>query len=95
MSKTKTLEVVIRGDLIERNILLKLGKALTDSKLKADFSASIIVPPFQRAIVKRYPSLGVLYVVVDIEDLFRFEGLLKELLCGEKCEIASVKELCE
>lgn len=95
MGKTKTLEVIIRGDLIERNILLKLGQALADSKLRADFSASIIVPPFQKAMVKRYPSLGVLHVVVDIEDLFQFEALLKELLCVEKCEVASIRELCE
>jgi hypothetical protein len=95
LGKTKTLEVVIRGDLIERNVLLKLGRALADSKLRADFSASIIVPPFQKAMIKRYPSLGVLHVVVEIEDLFRFEALLKELLSEEKCEITSIRELCE
>ncbi|MEM2102977.1 MAG: hypothetical protein QXM22_05645 [Candidatus Bathyarchaeia archaeon] len=93
MSKARTLEVIIRGDLVQRNLILKLGEALSESKFKADFSASIVVPPFQKAVAKHYPSLGVLYVMVDLEDKFNFERMLSELCKAESCEIVSIREL--
>ncbi|MFP3984931.1 MAG: hypothetical protein ACLFU9_03060 [Candidatus Bathyarchaeia archaeon] len=95
MGKIKTLEVIVRGDLIERNLVLKLGQALKDSKLSADFSASIVVPPFQKAVEKKYPSLGIFYVMVDLEDVFQFEALLKDLCCEGNCELISILELHE
>jgi len=93
LGKIKTIEVIIRGDLVERNLVLKLGHALKNSKLRADFSASIIVPPFQKAVAKRYPSLGVFYIMVDLEDIFQFETLLRSLCCEENCELISIQEL--
>lgn len=95
MGKIKTLEVIVRGDLVERNLVLQLGNALKDSKLRADFSASIIVPPFQKAVAKKYPSLGVFYIMVDLEDVFQFETLLKTLCCEGNCELVSIHELQE
>ncbi len=93
MGKVKTLEVIVRGNLVERNLVLRLGQALKDSKLRADFSASIIVPPFQKAVSKKYPSLGIFYAMVDLEDIFRFQTLLKNLCCEENCELISIHEL--
>ncbi len=61
MGKIKTVEIIVRGDIIEKNIILKLANRLRDSKLRADFNASIAVPPFLVASEKRYPSLAVLY----------------------------------
>ncbi|MEM1566047.1 MAG: hypothetical protein QW510_03035 [Candidatus Bathyarchaeia archaeon] len=93
MGKLKTLEVIIRGDIIERNIVLKLGRKLSETKLRADFSASIVVPPFIKAVEKHYPSICVLHMTVDIEDKFQLEKLLKEFVCAENCEIVSINEL--
>ncbi|MCS7123834.1 MAG: hypothetical protein NZ932_00230 [Candidatus Bathyarchaeota archaeon] len=93
MGKLKTLEVIIRGDIIERNLVLKLGRKLSETKLRADFSASIMVPPFLKAVEKRYPSVCVLHMTVDVEDKFQVERLLKDLLCAENCEIVSIREL--
>ena len=92
MGKLKTLEVIFRGDLIEQNILLKLGDALKKTKLKADFSASIIIPPFMKSTGRRYPSICVLHVTVDIEDKFHFEKMLKEFMTEEECTIISSYE---
>jgi hypothetical protein len=92
MGKLKTLEVIIRGDLIEKNIILKLGQMLNETNLRADFSASIAIPPFVKAVEKRYPSVCVLHVTVDREDRFQFEKLLKECACVEGCEIVSIHE---
>lgn len=92
MGKLKTLEVIIRGDLIEKNIVLKLGQMLSQTNLRADFSASIVIPPFIKAVEKRYPSVCVLHVTVDREDRFQFEKLLKECTCVEGCEVVSIHE---
>ncbi|MEM2440680.1 MAG: hypothetical protein QW493_05660 [Candidatus Bathyarchaeia archaeon] len=93
MGKLKTLEIIVRGDIIERNIVLKLGRKLGETKLRADFSASIVVPPFIKAVEKRYPSICVLHMTVDVEDKFQVEKLLKEVMCAENCEIISIHEL--
>jgi len=92
LGKLKTLEVIIRGDVIEQNLVLKLGRKLGETKLRADFTASIVVPPFLKAVEKRHPSICVLHVTVDIEDKFQFERLLKEFVCAENCEIVSIRE---
>ena len=93
MGKIKTVEVIVRGDIIEKNIIVKLGNRLRDSKLRADFTASIAVPPFLQASAKHYPSLAVLYGAVDLEDLFQFKAMFEDFCCEEECEIISFKEL--
>ena len=93
MGKLKTIEIIIRGDIIERNVLLKLAERLRGRGLRADFSSSIAVPPFLKAVEKRYPSLAVLYATVDLEDLFSFKALVEELCREEGCIILSFKEL--
>ena len=93
MGKIKMVELIVRGDIIEKNIILKLAKRLRDSKLRADFNASIAVPPFLVASEKRYPSLAVLYGTVDLEDLFLFKAMFESLCCEEDCDVISFKEL--
>ena len=93
MGKIKTVEIIVRGDIIEKNIILKLANRLKVSKLRADFSSSVAVPPVLMAVEKRYPSLAVLYGTVDLEDLFQFKALVEELCCDLECDIISFKEL--
>jgi len=93
MGKIKTVEIVVRGDIIEKNLILKLANRLKASQLRADFSSSIAVPPFLTAVEKLYPSLAVLYGTVDIEDLFQFRALVDTLCCEENCDIISITEL--
>lgn len=93
MGKIKTLEILVRGDIIERNIILKLASRLKDSKLRADFSSTIAVPPFLKAVERRYPSLAVFYATVDIEDLFQFKALMESICREEECSILSCTEL--
>ena len=93
MGKIKTVEVIVRGDIIEKNIIVKFGDKLRNSKLRADFNASIAVPPFLQASEKHYPSLAVLYGTVDLEDLFQFKAMFKDFCSEEECEIISFKEL--
>jgi len=93
LGKIKTLEVIIRGDIVEKNIVLKLGKMLSETDLRADFNASVVIPPFIKAVEKRYPSVCVMHVTLDREDRFSFEKLLKECICKEGCEIVSICEL--
>lgn len=93
MGKIKTVEIIVRGDIVEKNIILELANRLKDSKLRADFSSSIAVPPFLVAAEKRYPSLAVLYGTVDLEDLFQFKALVAELCCDMECKIISFTEL--
>jgi hypothetical protein len=93
MGKIKTVEIIVRGDIIEKNIILKLAKKLKDSKIRADFSSSVTVPPFLVAVEKRYPSLAVFYGTVDLEDLFQFRALVKELCHEADCTIISFTEL--
>ena len=42
---------------------------------------------------KHYPSLAVLYAMVDLEHLFHVRKLLNELVEEEKLEIISFKQL--
>lgn len=78
---------------MEKNIVLKLGQMLSETNLRADFSAAIVIPPFIKAVEKRYPSVCVLHVTVDREDRFQFEKILKECACEESCEVVSIHEL--
>ena len=72
MGKIKTIEVIVRGNIVENNIILKLANVLKYSNLRADFSSSVAVPPVVMAVEKHYPSLAVFYASVDIEDIFTF-----------------------
>lgn len=93
MGKIRIVEIIVRGDIVEKNVILELANRLRDSKLRADFSSSIAVPPVLMATEKRYPSLAVLYGTVDLEDLFQFKALVEDLFCDTDCEIISFKEL--
>ena len=93
MGKIRTVEIIVRGDIVEKNIILELANRLRDSKLRADFSSSIAVPPALMATEKRYPSLAVLYGTVDLEDLFQFKALVEDLCCDVECKIISFTEL--
>jgi len=93
LGKIKTVEIIVRGDIVEKNIILELATRLRDSKLRADFSSSIAVPPVLMATEKRYPSLAVLYGTVDLEDLFQFKALVEDLCCDMECNIISFTEL--
>ena len=87
------VEIVVRGNLVVQNLVLKLGQALKRSNLKADFSATIVVPPFQEAVARKYPSLGIFYATVNLEDVFRFNSLLQDVVCQENCELVSMNQL--
>ena len=87
------VEIIVRGDLVVQNLVLKLGQALKRSNLKADFSATIVVPPFQKATARKYPSLGIFYAMVNLEDIFRFNSLLNDVVCQESCELVSMHQL--
>ena len=91
--KIQMVEIVVRGDLVEQNLVLRLGQALKREKLKADFSATIVVPPFQKATERKYPSLGVIYAMVNLEDIFKFTSLLEDVVCKENCELVSMHQL--
>lgn len=93
MGKIKTVEIIVRGDIIEKNLILKFANKLSESKLRADFSSTIAVPPFLKAVKKRYPSLAVLYGTVDIEDLFPLKALVEGMCSEEECMIISFTEL--
>jgi len=93
MGKIKTLEVIIRGHIIEDNIILRLAEELQASGLQADFSSNIVVPPFLKAVEKHYQSLGILYATVDLEDLFKFKSLIKELCKKHECSLISLTVL--
>ena len=93
MGKIKTVEIIVRGDIIEKNIILTLAEKLKRSRLRADFSSSIAVPPFLMAVEKRYPSIAVLYGTVDLEDLFQFKALIETVCSEEDCSMVSFTEL--
>jgi len=93
MTKIITVEIVLRGDIIEKNVIKKLGMKLRDSNLKADFSSNISVPPYVKASKRNLPSLAVLYGTVEIEDLFLFKSLVEKTCNAEQVEIVSIMEL--
>jgi len=93
MGQTTYMEIIIRGDLMLRQIIMKFGEQLMASDLDADFSSTIVIPPFRMAMNLQYPSLGVLHVQIEAKDVFKFERLLRDLLDKEQIEIISIGQL--
>jgi len=87
------IEIIIRGDLMLRQVVMKIGESLQEANLEADFSSTIVVPPWRMATKLQYPSLAVLHAEVSAKDVYRFEALLKELLEQEQCHIISMNKL--
>ncbi|MFH2111086.1 MAG: hypothetical protein ABIJ47_07490 [Candidatus Bathyarchaeota archaeon] len=93
MAKMVTVEIVVRGDIIDNIILRKFANKLKNQKFTVDFTTSVAVPPFMVAAEKNYPSLAVMYLMVDLENIFDVKRLLDELAQEEKLEIISYKQL--
>jgi len=93
VAKMVTVEIVVRGDIIDNIILRKFANKLKNQKFTVDFTTSVAVPPFMVAAEKNYPSLAVMYVMVDLENIFDVKRLLDELAQEEKLEIISYKQL--
>lgn len=93
MDKIKTVEIVVRGDVMERGLLIKLADRISERRLRADFSSSVAVPPFLTAMERGHPSLAVLYCNVEVRDIFSLRGLIDGLCQEEGCEVLSYKEL--
>ncbi len=93
MGQQKCVEIIIRGDLLLRHVVSKLGKHLSSSDLDADFSATLVVPPFRMAQKLQYPSLAVLHALVNAKDLYRFESMFREILEEENCHIITFDQL--
>jgi hypothetical protein len=93
LAKLITLEIIVRGDILDNNVLHKFAQQLKEQKYKADFTSSVAVPPFLVAREKRYPSLAVMYAMVDLENKFHIRQLLDKLVEEENLEIISFKQL--
>jgi hypothetical protein len=93
MTKLVTVELILRGDIIEKSILAKLAELLKHQKYHADFTSTVAVPPFLVAIEKHYPSLAVLYGTVEFENLFHLQGLIEKFAEEYELEIISLKNL--
>ncbi len=93
MAKDITVEIVIRGDIIDNNVLRKFALKLKEQKFICDFTTSVAVPPFLVASEKHYPSLAVMYTMVELENMFQLKKLLNELVVEENLEIISFKQL--
>ena len=93
LAKEITIEIVVRGDIIDNNILRKFASKLKEQKFTVDFTTSVAVPPFLVASEKHYPSLAVMYTMVELENMFQLKKLLEELVEEEKLEIISFKQL--
>ncbi|HUV33492.1 MAG TPA: hypothetical protein VMW22_01075 [Candidatus Desulfaltia sp.] len=93
MAKIVTVEIVVRGDIIDNIILRKFANKLKNQKFTVDFTTSVAVPPFMVAAEKNYPSLAVMYLMVDLENIFDVKRLLDELAQEERLEIISYKQL--
>ncbi len=76
-----------------RQVIRKIGERLQETGIEADFSSTIVVPPWRMALKLQYPSLGVLHAEVDSKDVFQFEAFLKELLEQEQCQLISLNKL--
>ncbi|TRO58220.1 hypothetical protein E2P71_01425 [Candidatus Bathyarchaeota archaeon] len=93
MAKDITVEIVVRGDIIDNNVLRKFALKLKEQKFTCDFTTSVAVPPFLVASEKHYPSLAVMYTMVELENMFQLKKLLEDLVAEEKLEIISFKQL--
>lgn len=76
-----------------RQVIRKIGEQLHKSDMEADFSSTIVVPPWRLATKLQYPSLAVLHAEVNAKDLFQFEGMLRDLLEQENCQLISFDKL--
>ena len=93
MPTHKTVEMIIRGDIIDNNILVKIATCLKEKKINADFSSTIAVPPYLIASEKRYPSIAALYGLVTNEDIFNYMNAIEKVCIKESCEVLSKKVL--
>lgn len=93
MTKQITVEIIIRGDIIDNNVLRKFASKLKEQKFTVDFTTSVAVPPFLVASEKHYPSLAVLYTMLELENQFQLKNLLDQLVEEEGLEIISFKQL--
>lgn len=93
MGQIQYVEIIIRGDLMLRQIIRKIGEELLEASIEADFSSTIVIPPWRMAVKLQYPSLGVLHAEVNAKDVFRFESILQELLEKEQCQLISLDKL--
>jgi hypothetical protein len=93
MAKQVTVEVIVRGDIIDNNVLRKFASKLKSRKYVVDFTTTVAIPPFLVASEKHYPSLAVMYIVIDLENTFDMRKLLDELVSEENLEIISFKQL--
>jgi hypothetical protein len=93
LGQMQYVEIIIRGDLMLRQIIRKIGEQLQDIDIEADFSSTIVIPPWRMAVKLQYPSLGVLHAEVDAKDMYKFEALLKDLLEQERCQLISLGKL--
>ena len=85
--------MIVRGDIIDNNVLRKFAMKLKEQSYTIDFTSSITVPPFLVAAEKKYPSLAVLYATLNLENIFETRKLLVELSEEEDLEIISFKQL--
>lgn len=93
LAKQITVEIIVRGDIIDNNILRKYAMKLKEQSFTIDFTSSVAVPPFLVAAEKKYPSLAVLYATLNLENIFETRKLLVELAEEEDLEIISFKQL--
>ncbi len=85
--------MIVRGDIIDNNVLRRFAMILKEQIFAIDFTSSVAVPPFLVAAEKQYPSLAVLYATLDLEHIFTTRKLLVELAEEEDLEIISFKQL--
>ena len=93
LAKQITVEIIVRGDIIENNVLAKFASKLKEQRFTVDFVTSVAVPPFLVASEKRYPSLAVMYTLVDLENKFQLKKVLDELVEEERLDIISFRQL--
>lgn len=93
LAKQVTVEMIVRGDIIDNNVLRKYATKLKEQSFTVDFTTSVAVPPFLVAAEKNYPSLAVLYATLNLENIFEARKLLVELAEEEDLEIISFKQL--
>ena len=93
MAKLITVEMIVRGAIMDRNILRKFASTLKEQRFTADFTTSVAVPPFLVAAEKNYPSLAVMYCTVELEHMYELKNLLKQLAIEEELDIISFKQL--
>jgi hypothetical protein len=93
LTKEKVLEVILRGHIVEQNILPKIGEGIKAGNLKVDFTSTVAVPPYKKSYSKRFESTAVLYATTDLEDRFKFDQILKSVAESETIQILSIREM--